>query len=64
MREEGLALAEVAVLAHVEVQERSVSCDKVPELAVELMGAAAGKLVDGDDWRLLRVSERCSGSGP
>jgi hypothetical protein len=62
VREEGMALAEVADLAHAAAEVREAYCADVPELSSLLVAAApgdlAGPLAAEHGWRLLRVRER------
>ncbi len=62
VREEGMALGEVAGLAHVPANVREAYSDDVSELSGLLAAAVPGELVgplDGDGgWRLVRMRER------
>ncbi|HWF24968.1 MAG TPA: hypothetical protein VG275_05960 [Solirubrobacteraceae bacterium] len=62
VREEGMALAEVADLAHAAAEVREAYCADVPELSSLLVAAApgdlAGPLAAEKGWRLLRLRER------
>jgi hypothetical protein len=62
VREEGMALAEVADLAHATAEVREAYCSDVPEVSGLLVAAApgelAGPLAAEQGWRLLRLRER------
>ena len=62
VREEGMALADVADLAHAAAETRVAYCADVPELSGLLVAAApgdlAGPLAAEEGWRLLRLRER------
>jgi hypothetical protein len=62
VREEGMALAEVADLAHAAAEVREAYCADVPEVSGLLVAAApgelAGPLAAERGWRLIRLRER------
>ncbi|HEX4108239.1 MAG TPA: hypothetical protein VHX88_08910 [Solirubrobacteraceae bacterium] len=62
VREEGLALEDVAGIAHGELQAREAYCEEVPALAGILMSAAPGDLLGplaGEEtWRVIVLVDR------